>query len=146
MAGSLWNKLIWISMSQIPLITLLRGRGTFSRMWYAGMSSSQMSDVLDANHQPHNEPRQNQSSFGVSWNIHRFWALELIFCTIQINSEEIADKEASNFTASVASTYGLQLSKITLSVLSNDLHGPELFCEFKKTVTWNPVYSVKNGS
>jgi hypothetical protein len=40
---------------------------------------------------------------------------ELISRTIQINSEKEADKATSDFTASIASVYRLETSKITLS-------------------------------
>lgn len=132
MVGSVWNKLIWILLPQIPPIFLLRGIVTFSIMWYAGMSSCHMSDVLDSNHQAHNGSWQNQLSFGICWNIHRSWASEFIFSTMQINSGEVADEAASNFTASVASKYWLRSSKITLSDINNDLHGPELFLRHKE--------------
>jgi hypothetical protein len=52
-------------------------------------------------------------------------ASELISPTIQINSEEEADKAALDFAASIASAYRLSTNKITLSDLNKDPPGLE---------------------
>jgi hypothetical protein len=54
------------------------------------------------------------------------FASGLISPRIQINSEQEADKAARDFTACIASAYGLSTSKITLSDLDKDLCGLNL--------------------
>jgi hypothetical protein len=59
---------------------------------------------------------------------------ELISPEIQISSGEEADKATRYFIASIASSYRLLTSKITLFDLNNDLPGLESLLKHKRTL------------
>jgi hypothetical protein len=100
-----------------------------------------VSDILDSDHLPiifHILDRikiKNLSEpiekFAVS---DRFQSLasELISPRIEINSDVEADKAARNFTASVASSYRLATSKVTLSDINNDIPGRDRLMKHKR--------------
>jgi hypothetical protein len=55
------------------------------------------------------------------WERFQSLASELILPRIQINSGEVEEKAAHDFTASIASAYKLATSKITLSDLNKEV-------------------------
>jgi hypothetical protein len=81
-------------------------------------------DILDSNHLPivfHLQVLIRTRNFSdpvykiAVWKRTQSLASKLILFIIQINSEKVADKAARVFSASIASTYRLSPSKITLS-------------------------------
>jgi hypothetical protein len=98
-----------------------------------GLSCVIVSDILDSDHLPiafhildHVKSKNLLEPLERFTDLERFQSLacDLISLRIEINSEEEADKTASNFTVSVASVYRLSTSKVTLSnINSHDLPG-----------------------
>jgi hypothetical protein len=69
------------------------------------------------------------------WERFQRLASELISPKIKINSEEEADKAARDFTASIASAYRIATSKITLTDINKNIHGPENLLEHKRMLS-----------
>jgi hypothetical protein len=98
------------------------------------LSEFTVSDILDSDHLPklllflhHFRTRNLLDPFNkfTYWERIQILAFKLILFRIQINSEEVGDKAALYFFASIASAYQLWPSKITLSDINYDQPGLE---------------------
>jgi hypothetical protein len=79
------------------------------------------------------------------WDQFQSLSSELVSPRIEINSGVEADKAARDFTASIASAYRLATSKVTLSVINNDIPGLDRLLkqtEAKKIVIGNQGSSM----
>jgi hypothetical protein len=102
-----------------------------------------VSDILDSDHLPivfhilHHVKIRNLSEpieKFTNWGRFQSLASELISPQVKIKSGVEADKAARDFTASVAPTYRLMTSKVTLSDINNDLPGLDRLKKRKRSV------------
>jgi hypothetical protein len=100
-----------------------------------------VSDILDSDHLPikfhtldHVKIRNLSEPIEkfTDWNQFQNLAWELISPRIEINSGLEDDKAAHDFTASIASAYGLATSKVTLSDINNEIRGLDRLLNHKR--------------
>jgi len=105
------------------------------------LSGITMSDVLDSDHLPIFFNILNQVCAGdnsvwvethTDWDLFRSLASDLIHPRFQVDTVQEAEREASVFTASVASAYRLATHKLALSDLNNAPSGLDHFLQLKQ--------------